>query len=239
MEEKIINETIKIRKEKSIYIIEFEYSSYQLINSLIKTHIIVGGSTDESYKSLRFKAESVKTLSEYLDEKKVKNGVKKFLVSDVAKMIRSLTWQLTHLIEVESHTILAYNPAYIIVINGEKFAYLGSELVADFGTGSGGEDMAMISCPFSSKEIFASPELLKVKELPSFIHYKTAYFSLGLLIIYVLLGDDDFYKNFLMHNNSSIILNVLNNNPVKNTRIYWLLSRCLVEEPKDRSIILI
>ena len=163
MEEKIINETIRITKIKSIYTIEFEYSSYQLINSLIKTHIIHGGSTDETYKTLRFKAESVKTLSEFLDEKKVENGKKKFLVLDVARMIRTLTIQLTHLIEVESHTILGYNPDYIIVINGKNFAYLGSELVADFGIGSGGEDMAMISCPFSPKEIFVSPELLRVR----------------------------------------------------------------------------
>ena len=154
-------------------------------------------------------------------------------------MICSLTVQLKYLIEVESHTILGYNPACILVINCEKFAYLGSELVADFGMSSGGEDMAMISSPFSSNEIFVSPELLKVREIPWFTHYKTSYFSLGLLIIYVLLGDDEFYRDFLTHNNSSTILNVLNNHPVKNTKIYWFLSRCLVEEPKKRCIILI
>ena len=239
MEEKLINDTIKLRNENSIYTIEFEYSSYELINSLIKTRIIVGGSTDESYKTLRFKAKTVKTLNEYLHDKKVENGRKRVLISDAAKMIRSLTVQLNYLIEVESHTILGYNPAYIIVINDLNFAYLNSELVADFGMTYGGDDMAMISCLFSSNNIFASPEILKVKEIPWFTHYKTAYFSLGLLIIYVLLGDDEFYKDFLKNNDSSIILNILNNHPVKNTKIYWLLSRCLVEEPKDRSIILI
>ena len=66
-----------------------------------------------------------------------------------------------------------------------------------------------------------------------------AYFSFGLLLIYVLVGDDDFYKNYLKDKNSTKILEVLNNHPIKNTRLYWLLSRCLVEEPNNRSILLI
>ena len=97
----------------------------------------------------------------------------------------------------------------------------------------------MISCPFSPNNFFASPELIKIKEIPSFVHYKTAYFSLGLLIIYVLLGDDSFYFDFIEHNDIKTVLNSLNNHPIKDTRIYWLISRCLVEEPINRSIILI
>jgi hypothetical protein len=116
--------------------------------------------------------------------------------------------------------------------------FIGSELVANIDIDEDCE-MATISYPFSTSDFFVSPELLKVKEIPSKIHYKTAYFSLGLLLIYVLLADDDFYKDYLKHNHSEKILESLNSHPVKNTRIYWLLSRCLVEEAKNRSIILI
>lgn len=235
MEENYINENIKLKKDKSIYIIEFKYSNYKLINSLLNTRIILGGSTDELYKTIKFKAKTVTTLSEYLHYKKLENGKKQFLVSDAAKMIRNLTMQINYLLDVESQTILGYNPDEIIVINEEKFAYLGSELIIDIVN----RDMAMISSPFSPNNFFASPELLKVKEIPWFTHYKTAYYSLGLLIIYVLLGDKEFYKDFLSQNNQYNPLDALNNHPIKNTRIYWLLSRCLVEEPKDRSIILI
>ena len=35
------------------------------------------------------------------------------------------------------------------------------------------------------------------------------------------------------------IIDILDQHHIKNTRIYWLLSRCLQEDPKDRSIILI
>jgi hypothetical protein len=103
----------------------------------------------------------------------------------------------------------------------------------------------MISSPYSTKDFFFSPELLLIKEIPSYIHFKTSYFSLGLLIIYALLEEDEFYSEYINnrhlinHNNPSTILNVLNNHPIKNSKLYWLLSRCLVEEAKDRSIILL
>jgi hypothetical protein len=122
------------------------------------------------------------------------------------------------------------------VINDDIFAYLGSEFIANFDAET---EMAMISCPFSPKDFFFSPEILEIRELPGYIHYKTSYFSLACLIIHTLLGDDEFYIEYLKYKQSSKIVEYLNNHPIKDTRLYWLLSRCLVEEPKNRSILLI
>lgn len=239
MEENIIleGENIKITSENSIFKIEFKYAAYSLINSLIKTRIIQGGSTDETYKRIIFKGKSVKSLEEFKKEKMISQGKKNFVVSDVVNMIRCLSEQLNYLIEMENGTIIGYNPSDIIVINDEKFAFIGSELVANIDVED--DKNATITCPFSTSDFFISPELLKIKEIPSKINYKTAYFSLGILLIYVLLGDDEFYEDYLKHKHSEKMLQSLNNHPIKNTRIYWLLSRCLVEEPKNRSIILI
>jgi serine/threonine protein kinase len=237
MDERIILEgdNIKITSENSIFKIEFKYGGYSLINSLIKTRIIQGGSTDDTYKRIIFKANSVKSLEVFKKENMIIQGKNNMLISDVSNMVRSLSEQLKYLISIEYRTIMGYNPSDIIVINDEKFAFIGSELVANIDT----EKVYTISSPFSTSDFFVSPELLKIKEIPSKIHYKTAYFSLGLLLIYMLLGDDDFYNDYLKHNNSEKIMESLNNHPVKNTRIYWLLSRCLVEEAKNRSIILL
>ena len=237
MDEKIIleGENIKITSENSIFKIEFKYGAYSLINSLIKTRIIQGGSTDDTYKRIIFKAKSVKSLEDFKKDSMKIEGKKNMLISDVSNMVRSLSEQLKYLISIDYRTIIGYNPSDIIVINEEKFAFIGSELVANIDT----DKMYTISSPFSTSDFFVSPELLKIKEIPSKIHYKTAYFSLGLLLIYMLLGDDDFYNDYLKHNNSEKIMESLNNHPVKNTRIYWLLSRCLVEEAKNRSIILL
>lgn len=236
-------ENVKIIKEEAVYKIEFKFSAYSLINSLIKTRIIHGGSTDELYKTITFKAESVITLKQYQENNYIMRGRKNVLIRDIAKMLGSLVLQLNYLIEKESQTIIGYNPEEIIVINGEKFAFLGSELVANIDVNT---EMAMISCPFSPRDFLASPELLNLKELPSFIHYKTAYFSLALLIIYALLGDNEFYTDYLKENYSKKyvyrveeLMKVLDNHAIKNTKIFWLLSRCLIENAKDRSIILI
>jgi serine/threonine protein kinase len=237
MDERIILEgdNIKITSENSIFKIEFKYGGYSLINSLIKTRIIQGGSTDDTYKRIIFKAKSVKSLEDFKKDSMKIEGKKNMLISDVSNMVRSLSEQLKYLISIDYRTIIGYNPSDIIVINEEKFAFIGSELVANIDT----DKMYTISSPFSTSDFFVSPELLKIKEIPSKIHYKTAYFSLGLLLIYMLLGEYDFYNDYLKHNNSEKIIESLNNHPVKNTRIYWLLSRCLVEEAKNRSIILL
>lgn len=240
MNESIIleKENLKISKDDdSIFKIEFKSSEYSLINSLIKTRIIQGGSTDERYKTITFNANTVKTLEDFRNEKNISQGKKNLSVPDVAKMIHTLSIQLNYLIEYENRTIIGYNEEDIIVINDKNFVFLSSELVANID--SEGTEMAIISCPFSSNEFFFSPEMLKITEIPSKIHYKTAYFSLGVLLVYMLLEDDDFYKDYLNHKRSEKILECLNNHPIKNTRIYWLLSRCLVEESKNRSIILI
>jgi len=249
----IINDNVKIKKEHNIYQLEFKTSNYELIKSLLKTRIIQGGSTDETYKRIYFKADQVKTLKQYKHDKKMITGKRVLSVSDIAKLIRCLVTQLNYLIEIENHTVLGYNPEEILVINDTTFAYIGTELIEKIDEDT---QQVMISCPYSPKDFFFSPELLAIKEIPSYIHFKTSYFSLGLLIIYSALEEDEeFYSEYIKnkystnHNTHSIndntytinhnILNVLNNHPIKNTKIFWLLSRCLVEEAKDRSIILL
>jgi hypothetical protein len=224
-----------IHIDKSFYRIEFKTQAYFLIKSILKNKILPGGFTDDNYKVLNFKAESVKSLKDYQKEYKMKHGKSVLMVSDVAKMIRSLTPQLSYLIEKESKTIIGYTPEEIIVINDEKFAFLGNELVANIDE----EEMTMISCPYETNDFFFSPEILKIKELPGYIHYKTSYFSLTCLFLYVLLGDDEFYKDYLSHKDPNEMLIHLINHPIKYSQIYWFLSRCLVEDAKKRSLILI
>jgi serine/threonine protein kinase len=233
----IKSENYEIYKlENSIYKIIFRNSAYELVNSLVRSKVIIGSSTDESYRTIIFKAESVKSLNEYLKDYGKRVGRKTLLVADVAKMMRSLVMQLRYLIEYKKSTILGYNPENIIVINDTTFAFLGSELVANFDVDT---EEAMISCPFLPTEFFFSPEILKISELPSYVNYKISYFSFACLIIYIMLGDDEFYREYLTHKQPSKILEELKNHPVKHTKIYWLLSRCLVEEAKNRSIIFI
>ena len=230
------NDTLKIIQEKNnktIYKIEFNYQCPSLIRSLTKTHIIQGGTITDDYLTVRFKAVSVVPFPIFQEQHKKEYGSKSLSINLASNMLKSLTAQLSHLISKESQTIIGYNPEDIIVINGKTFAFLDSELIADIGPA--GKEMATISCPFNVTDFFVSPEILKIKELPSHVHYKTSYFSLGCLLLYALTGgSEDFYKEYLTRR--SFILNQLH---FKNTKLYWLLSRCLVEEPEKRSILFI
>jgi hypothetical protein len=227
---------IKHNKDNNIFIIEFKYSSYSLINSLLKTRLIQGGSTDEFYRTLTFKAESIKTLNQYLNDNKKRHNTKKLLVNEAAKAILQLGKQLEYLINIESKTLIGYNPNDIIVINDETFAFLNSELLTEIDEDT---EFITITWPFSTNDFFVSPELLTIKEIPSQIHFKTTYFSFACLIIYCLLGDDEFYTEYIKNNNPKNIIDSLNNHIIKGTKIYWFLSRCLVDKVKDRSLLFI
>jgi hypothetical protein len=231
MSEVYSNDFLKIMedKSKSIFTIYFSFVNRILINSLIRTRILQGATSTDDYKEIKFKAHSVKSLIQFKEEKN--NAIP---INKVVDMVWSLTNQLEYLIKVESCTILGYNPENIIVINDKKFIFVGSEMVLKIE-----DEMSLISYPFSTNEFYISPELLKIKELPSYVDYKMCYFSLGCLIMYALLSNDDFYIEYLKHQQIDEIIENLNSHPIKNTKLYWLLSRCLVEDSKKRSIILI
>jgi len=235
--EEIINENVKILNNKTNYIIEFKYSEPALVNSLIKTRIIKGGSTEGSYKNIIFKASKVTTLKEYIQINRLLRGTKTMSICEVSNMITSLVTQLNYLITVEHRTILGYKLEDIIVINEENFAFVGSDLLAELNAES--MKYATIYSPFSEDSFFFSPEMFEIKELPSLVHYKTSYFSLGILIVCLITDDPDIYKDYLKHKQGKKILELLDNHTIKYTKLYWLLSRCLDEDPNSRSIFLI
>jgi hypothetical protein len=102
--------------------------------------------------------------------------------------------------------------------------------------------MIQISYPFSQNDFFISPELLKIKEIPSYIHYKTCYFSLGLFILYILTNNDEMYSEYLKGYENDRYIKIsewLETVHIKNTKLYFVLSRCLNKIPENRKILFI
>ena len=226
------NESIKISEEKKVFTIFFNHPNPLIIDSLIKTRIIQGAVSSEDYKILKFKANKVETFNQYQQEQKKQKGSVKLTVNATASMVYTLSSQLNYIVSIKSHTILGYAPKDILVINDNKFVFIGGESMAEIE-----ETNTLVSCPFLETDFFVSPELLKVKELPSYVHYKTAYFSLGCLIVYALLGEDEFYTEYLKNKEVDKIMEYLNNHAIRDTKLYWFISRCLVEDPEKRSIL--
>ena len=209
---------------KGIFKINFAYPSRALINSLIKTKIIHGGTATDDYKTLQFKANTVTTLKKSTNK-----------VPLATQMTSSLATQLSYLITAESRTIIGYAHENIIIINGKKSAFIGGEWVVELEG-----EMFQLTYPFGPTDFFVSPELFRVKELPSYVHYKSAYFSLACLIAHVLLGGEhEYYQEYLKNKNPETILTYLTNSSINGTKLYWLLSRCLMDDPRKRSILFI
>ena len=237
----IKNDNFYISRDQSdnqTFTVFFDSYNEALIKSITKTRIILGATTTEKYRSLTFKATSVQTFFDFQKELERENKSLKLTYNLALKMTHNLVTQLNYLITQFSKTFLGFSPKNLIVIDKSKFVYLCDEFLLDIiKNGENGEKL-LIKSPFTRDDFFFSPELLSVKEIPSFVNYKVSYFSLSLLILYTLLGDDDFIysedlqeKDKISHRMETLI--------IKNTKLYWLLERCLVEEPKNRSILFI
>ena len=99
----------------------------------------------------------------------------------------------------------------------------------------------------NAKTAFVAPELAaKQKQKQERVHFKTAYHSAAQLLIYFLLGPSDrksesdkqglngtsFTKQGIIRDSMS-----LNLNPIKGTKLYWFLLRCLNRVPSERSYV--
>ena len=203
------NDTIKIieNKNNSLFKMVFSNRNEILIRSLIKTGLIKGATVSDDYKSIQFRAISVKKIN------------KKLSIPEATTLISDLAIQLNYLITIEGYSIIGYMLDNIIVINDNRYIFIGCNMITEIDE----NNKILISCPFNNTDLYMTPELLQIKELPTYIHYKTAYYSLGCLAQHALHMRDD-KSGCLMGG-------------IKYTKLYWLLSRCLDEDIEKRSIL--
>ncbi len=223
-------------KDKTSFTIFFDSYNEGLIKSILKTKIILGATTTEKYKTLSFKASSVKTFLDFQKELERENKTKRLSYNLVLRMTHNLVIQLNYLITHFSKTFLGFSPKNLIVVDKTKFIYLCDDFLLDINE----EEKLLISFPFTHDDFFFAPELIHIKEIPSFVHYKVSYFSLGFLILHGLLGEYDLIdwneEDKIRQNNLKRLLNAL---LVKNSKFYCFLERSLVEEPKNRCLLFI
>jgi hypothetical protein len=225
---------IKDTRNGYLYTIEFKSYSESIIKSLIKTKIIVGASVSSNYRTMRLKASSIQTLKQFQEEQKMKNGETKLRIPIAFTLLANLASQLKYLITEHLHCFIGYSPENVIVIDGNKFVYLSNQHISDIH----GENI-QITFPFYMHDFFLSPEQNKITEIPSYIHYKTSYYSLACLVIYSLANDDYFLYDENRKTMHERFTEQLENLSIVDTKLYWLLKKSLVEEPKDRKFLFI
>ena len=195
-----------------------------LCNSIIQTRLLKNSALVNK-TNIVFQANQVNTLESVIQRSPLS-------VAQVAKMIRHISKQLSCLLEEESCTILGFHARDILVIDSNTYVYVGSAWVAPYNQVSG---FASVTIPFTCDDFFLSPEMTSLTELPTPVHFKTCYYSLGCLILYAILGTIGDYQQL----SPGELLDKVTHHPIKGTRIFWLLSRCFIEEPAYRSILLL
>jgi len=212
----------KNEKNNTFFRIEFQENSESLINSLIKTKMLIASSIDDEYKSISFRASSVKSLKKFLFKKENTN------YENALKLILSLTKQFQYLITKEYKCFYEYIIENIIVIDDDKFIYLSNDDLLKISESNNFN----FSKPFN-RNGFISPELFKINSIPSELNYKTIYYSLGALVVYFL-----FDKNINNKDGFNFDINEILK-PIEGTKLFGLIIRCLFQESNERSIVYI
>lgn len=222
----------KYERNNDLFSIYFNCYSEPLIKSITKTKMLLGATVTDNFKTLIFKATSIKPFKQYQEDVYKINGTRNMRINDVTKLIYDLSNQLKYLITHFNKAFIGYNPDDIFVINDNRFICLSNEKLSDII-----DDNILISYPFTIDDFFLSPELENVKKIPSFINYKSCYFSLTCLIIYSLTGNKEFYFNDENISTTQKINNCIDLLPISGSKIFWLLKRCLTEDIEKRSIL--
>ena len=216
-----------IKREKNMWEVRFAAAEFPLITSLQNSHLR-GAIVASNYKSIIFKANSLQPYAEFRSKHPGKLPAK--LAAELAAGLARQLWAMQ---QQTRHTIIGLAPEHVWIVNDTTPAYIGCEFVSQIEG-----DSVKVTTPFSVSEFFAAPELVKITELPSTAHYRAAYFSIGCFILYAIHNDKTFYANYLRIRASNLrdIDKCLDNVSFKDTKLYWLLSRCLDEDPKNRCI---
>ncbi len=214
----------KIIKNKTIFTIEFLTYNKSILKSI--QNQLIGSTISNNYKSITFNALNVKTYNEYKNENNINYNI-------ILQMIFSLSKQLDYLINNESKIFLIYNSKNIIVVD-DKFIYLSNNHLIDLNENK----TIHIKSPFCKEEEFISPELKNITYIPYIINYKTIYYSLGCLVIYTLtninINNIKKEKEEEKEKEIDLILTC-----IKDTKLFYLIKRCINKDLKKRTILYI
>ena len=211
---------------------EYNYSlvskgkyNLQLYSSIIKSHILTSAFHDPRKNSIFFTAGFVQTLPEYL-KSRTNN---KMSERECAKLIYNLTTQIQYL-EENNYIVYGYNPNDILVINEQTFIIASAEYILPLEE----ETKSIVFYSPIIKPFFGNPELLELTFLPSSIHYKAGYYSLGVLVAFCLLTKNIIQTNVSTDKEIETILN-----PIRYSKVYWFIKRCLNKRYEQRVLLFI
>ncbi len=174
-----------------------------------------------------FKATQISTLEHFFNSPK--STINYSILQEIMKSGKILIDAL----EKHNNTVIDFElKDFLIVINGEieyntydvKCIFVGFDKVVKF------KNTLEIDKPFK-KTLFIAPEIMSIKSLPITVDYpiKSMYFSLANICVYLLVKripkNYDEYKISLEQ--------------LENSKLYWMILRCVSDNPEDRYLLFI
>lgn len=199
-------------------------TSHILHNILFKSisHVLDNNkllsSFDYSDTLITITSTSVQTLSQLLSHHS--HGVD---YTTAQHMMNCLSKQQQFL-ENNGYGVIHYTLHDIIVINNSLFILMNDSLISRFINNS--NNMKIVK-PLKPNK-FMSPETLSINALPAILDYRCAYYSLGVLITFILLKDDINYEN-----KEDVLKKIIS------TPLYFSIKRSVVKDPADRYLLLL
>jgi len=171
-----------------------------------------------------FKALRVESFTQFKERHYKINNSKILPYNLILNIIYSLSKQISYLLNNESKCFYKLDISKILVIDNCKFIYLSYEDLKDVK-----ENKIYIYSPISTNSDCLSPELKFAKSIPILVNYKTIFYSLGLLILHLCnLETITYERGFPSCKGAECI---------KDTKLYYFLERCLLNEPEKRFLI--
>lgn len=194
---------------------EYNLVMYEMLLKIFKLSFF-----DDNTDCLIFTAEKQITLSKFLKEED------EHIISyeKCIRMIDEIYKQLNYLYK-NGFGLYGFDIDDIIVVNDNSFVIINDNYLAPL------ENNYLLINYLPQIPYFNNPEINKITNLPARISYKSIYYSLGELITYSLLNNNEIID--LDKDIEEIIL------PLKNTKIYWFLKRCLNKDYTKRNLLLI
>lgn len=184
--------------------IHSEHNKYLMI-SIVKSKLLPGVRYNSETDELSFVAESVETLERKLQTQKLSYNTCVQMIYCISKQLCELEFLHKMFYGLDLNDILVINDDIFIIANPKYLMQMNDKHMTFYSP------FEMPSC--------ASPELRSIQSIPSEVHFKTIYYSLGEVIV------------------KSLGLNVKQlENELSYTKMYWFLKRCFEKEPSKRSL---
>jgi len=211
--------TVKIQKNNThSFTIHSSYNNY-FKKSLEVLNI--DSDNDAVSTKINIQTESFISLRNYIDNK----PDKLLELFDVTFMIQDIVNQIQYL-ETNNKTIPFFSIDDFFILNNNSCIFIGLDKVCDYNTSGNFKIQEVLK---KRTDDFFSPELTAIKQIPTTIHYKSCYYSLGILLLKTFINVE-IKNNDEFHEKSKIIYGL---------SCYWFIQNTISKNSKDRYILFI